>query len=230
MNRLFLKEYGSWSVMVISYLTGLFIHRGSFDVTAISVFLALALFINSKQAFTLWYRQKERMYLWGFVAQSLVASMVLLLIFGESILRLLPFCSVPLLYMVFFVYRGEHSLLTELLGFATLSLAALLGAFVATVEVDYRLYIATFTFFAAGVFKVRVQLRKGLKERVGMLIYAVVAILVYNIIGVSLFILLPIIDNAVHAITLYKTRLKVTGWIELSKSVLFMLLVLYLYR
>ena len=47
----FLKEYGSWSVLIVAYLTGLAVSRG-FDLEAVPLFIALGLLINSKQAFT----------------------------------------------------------------------------------------------------------------------------------------------------------------------------------
>jgi len=47
----FLKEYGSWSVLIIACLIGIGVSHG-FTWLVFPLFLALSLLINSKQAFT----------------------------------------------------------------------------------------------------------------------------------------------------------------------------------
>jgi hypothetical protein len=42
-------------------------------------------------------------------------------------------------------------------------------------------------------------------------------------------ILLPLLDNLIVAATLYKVRLQTTGWIEVAKSVLFLVLFISYY-
>jgi hypothetical protein len=46
-----LKEYGSWSVLAVAFLTGLGVSR-AFPWQAVPVFVALGLLVNSKQAYT----------------------------------------------------------------------------------------------------------------------------------------------------------------------------------
>jgi hypothetical membrane protein len=38
-------------------------------------------------------------------------------------------------------------------------------------------------------------------------------------------ILLPLIDNAIFSITLYKVKLKATGWLEVIKGMAFLVLI-----
>ncbi|MEK6691958.1 MAG: hypothetical protein AABY44_00835, partial [Nitrospirota bacterium] len=66
MKKYMLKEYGSWSVMLISALTGLFISNGS-HIKGISAILALSLFTNSKLVLTSWRREEyHKKYLLAF--------------------------------------------------------------------------------------------------------------------------------------------------------------------
>ena len=53
-----LKEYGSWSVLIIAYLIGIGVSR-AFAWPILPLFLALALLINSKQSFMKWIRKVE---------------------------------------------------------------------------------------------------------------------------------------------------------------------------
>jgi len=52
-----LKEYGSWSVLIIAYLIGLLVSR-EFKWEAIPIFASLALLINSKQAYMKWVQNQ----------------------------------------------------------------------------------------------------------------------------------------------------------------------------
>jgi len=45
------------AVMTLSYLTGLIV-SGRVTAPAVAVFIAIALYINSKQAFVLWMRRR----------------------------------------------------------------------------------------------------------------------------------------------------------------------------
>jgi hypothetical protein len=219
----FLKEYGSWSVLVIAFLTGLTASRG-FAWQTVPVFLALSLLINSKQALTKWVREKESRPALIFLGQLVVATVILIVLFGGNIPQLLPLLVFPAAYLLMSRFAGEHHILTEVLGFALISLAAVLAKFTVTGGVDVRLFVAVAFYFTAGVFKVKTLLLKKTRDRVLTVLYVVLAAFVYRGFHVSLIILLPLIDNLVAAALLYKVKLKTTGWIEVAKSILFLIL------
>ena len=219
----FLKEYGSWSVLIIAFLTGLVASRG-FTWQTVPVFLALCLLINSKQALTKWMREKGSRPALIFLGQLVVATAILIAVFGEDVPQLMPLLVFPAAYLLMSGFAGEHFILTEVLGFALISLAAVLAKFAVTGGVDVRLFVAVALYFTAGVFKVKTLLLKKTRDRVLAVLYVVFAALVYRGFHVSLIILLPLIDNIVAAATLYKVKLRTTGWIEVSKSVLFLIL------
>lgn len=228
-NGYILKEYGSWSVLIVACATGLVVSRG-FDWKAFPLLLALGLLINSKQAFTYWSRRKgDTKSLIVLLGQVIGAAVIMLAIFGSDIPRLLPLLIFPAAYLAMNKVAGEHFLLTEILGFTLISLAAVLAKFLVTGGIDVRLFVAVALYFTAGVFKVKALLRKQPQDRVLTALYSVLAAFLYRGFHIPLIILLPLIDNLVVAATLYKVKLQTTGWIEVGKSLLFLALMTVFY-
>jgi hypothetical protein len=225
----FLKEYGSWSVLIISYLAGLGVSR-SFSWAVMPLFFALCFLINSKQAFTKWSRRSEgSTALAIFLGQTAAASVILLAVFGTNVTMLLPLFSFPAAYLISVKLAGEHAVTTELLGFSLLSLAAVLAKYLLTGGLDVRLFLGVVFYFAAGVFKIKALLLKKTSYRILAVLFVFVSLYVYRRMYIPAIILLPLIDNLVAAATLYKVRLKTTGWIELAKSLAFLVLFLHYY-
>ncbi len=224
----FLKEYGSWSVLITAYLIGLIVSR-VFSWLVIPLFVALALFINSKQAFTRWVRGRGKGALFVFLGQLAAASAILILIFGSDVPRLLPLLVFPAAYLILNRLAGEHFILTEVLGFALISLAAVLAKFAITNGIDVRLFVGVALYFTAGVFKVKTLLLKKTGDRVLTLLYVLFTIIVYRGFHIPFIILLPLVDNVVAAVTLYRVKLQTTGWIEVAKSILFLVLMSLFY-
>lgn len=227
--RYLLKEYGSWSVMILSFLIGILI-SWTFNLSSFLSLLSVSMFINSKQAFTVWIRQKKPNAVYIFLGQVIIGSLFIILVFSSETLRLIPFAIIPLSYVTSLYLLGEHAVLTELLGFATLTMAAPLARFSASGLIDIPLYVATAIFFMAGVLKVRIQLRKRLIDRFIMISYIVISIIVYSLIKIPVILLLPLMDNLIFALTLYRVRLATTGWIEVAKSVTFVVLSIFFYQ
>ncbi len=224
-----LKEYGSWSVLIVAYLIGIGVCK-AFTWTAIPLFLALGLLINSKQAYTKWSRRTEdRKSLIIFVGHIAAATMVLLAVFGSDIPMLLPLLIFPLAYLLMNKFAGEHFILTEALGFTLLSLSAVLAKFLLTGGVDVRLFVGTALYFTAGVFKVKAVLLKKMKDRILAVLYVVFAALVYQRMHIPIIILLPLVDNLIVSVSPYKVKLQTTGWIEVGKSLIFLSLFISYY-
>jgi hypothetical protein len=223
-----LKEYGSWNVLTVAYLIGLGVSR-EFPWQAIPLYLSLGLLINSKQAYTKWVRKTEdRTPLVIFLSQVAVAAIILVALFGESIPLLLPLLIFPAVYLLMNRFAGEHFVVTELLGFALLSLAAVLAKFLVVEGVDVRLFVATALYFTAGVFKVKAVLLKKTRDRILTVLYVLFGLYAYHRFHIDALVLLPLLENIVMAVTLYKVRLQTTGWIEVAKSLIFLgLMVIY---
>jgi hypothetical protein len=225
----FLKEYGAWSVLITVFLIGAGASR-AFSWTLIPLFLALGLLINSKQALTKWIRRTEdRTSLVIFLGQIVVAAAILLAIFSTDIPRLMTLLIFPVAYLLMNKFAGEHFILTEVLGFALLSLAAVLVKFLLTDSVDIRLFLGVALYFTANVFKVKTMLLRNMQHRVMTVLYAIFAVFVYWRINIPIIVLLPLADNLIAAATLYKVKLQTVGWMEVAKSLLFLVLFSYYY-
>jgi len=218
----FLKEYGSWSVLFVSFLAGLIVSR-AFPWQAVPLFFALGLLINSKQAFMKWTRKREDSFaLLVFLGQVIVAAGIMIALFRGDIPILLPLLLFPAAYLASNRLAGEHHVVTEILGFTLISLAAVLAKFLVIGGVDVRLFVATAFYFSAGVFKVKALVLKKTKDRILTVLWLVFSVFAYRGFHISLLILLPLVDNLLAAITLYKVRLKTIGWTEVAKSLVFL--------
>jgi hypothetical protein len=225
----FLKEYGAWSVLITVSLIGVGVSR-AFSLTLVPLFLALGLLINSKQALTKWVRRTEdRTSLVIFLGQIFIATAILLAVFGSDIPKLLPLLLVPAAYLLMNKIAGEHFILTEVLGFALLSLAAVLVKFLLTHSLDIALFLGVALYFTANVFKVKTMLLRKMRYRVLTVLYAVFAVFVYWRINIPIIVLLPLADNVIAAATLYKVKLQTIGWMEVAKSLLFLGLFIWFY-
>jgi len=217
--------------MSISFLTGV-LAAGAFALVTVPAFAALCLFINAKQAFTLWMRStgpEAWTHLNVFIGEIITAGLLLLIVMADELISFFPYAMIPLAYLALFRFAGEHDLLTEIAGFFLLCLSALIGKFAAVGEIDSRLYLAVAIFFTSGVFKVRIQFRKKLFYRLLMAVYVAFAVLLYRTASLPVVALLPLADNLVFAATIYKIKVRTTGWIEVSKGVLFMVLMAMYY-
>lgn len=212
--------------MTLSYLTGLVV-SGRVTPGSVAVFMAIAFYINSKQAFVLWMRRRSEnpsRSLAAFVVQVLAATMLLLPVLGKGLTLLMPYALVPSVYLLCLKFFGEHSIITEISGFVLLSLSALVAKLTATGVIDPVLFTAVAVFFTAGVFRVKVQFAKGMLQRILMVIYVGFAVSAYGLMHTPVLALLPLIDNLVFSITLYRLKLRVTGWLEVLKGVAFLFL------
>lgn len=211
----------------MSYLAGLSA-AGQFSSGAIMVFMAIVLYVNSKQALTHWLKREgrdSRNSLGVFVLQAVCATLLTLGVVWHSLTAVLPFLAIPAAYLLFSRMKGEHFILTEVTGFFLLAVAAPLAELAASGHIDLNLYIGVAVFFTAGVFKVRVQLTKSQGYRILMVVYLVFAALVYQLLALPLVALLPLADNLVFTAILYKVKLRTAGRLELAKGVLFVILI-----
>jgi hypothetical protein len=239
------KEYGSWAVFGSSSLAALFAglmtspwNTGrEFSVVTVMTVLGLTFLINAKVPFSSLIRarafiesgesgagDRNRKNLYWFLF-FLICGLVLLI----------PFLMVGYIYFIGFtvmvisysllMYKGkEHHLLTEINGFALLTLSAPIIYFTVTGYVSMRLYIAVLVFFVAGVLKVRVRLKKTTAFRIAMVCYCAVSAGIFHLLDISLILLVPLIENIVSAVWPRDVKLKRVGDTELAKGIVFIVL------
>ncbi len=231
----FVKEWGSWVVFGASCLAGFIAGmlmkpweygREFAAQTALTV-AGLSFLINSKNPLNLALRSKgsKREYMCWFLF-FIVGGLVLLYPFlTEGITGFYMFSVLIASYAALLFLGKEHSLVTELNGFALLTLSAPVVYFSVTGQVLLKLYAVVLIYFVAGVLKVRVRVKKSFTYRAVMVLYCAGAVTAYHLMNVSSVLALPMIENIVSSVWLRDEKLRTTGNIELIKSIVFIVLI-----
>jgi hypothetical protein len=68
-----------------------------------------------------------------------------------------------------------------------------------------------------------------MRYRIMMVAYATGSTVLYITFGLPLLLLVPLIDNVLFALTLYRAGLSTTGWLEVSKGLVFLGLLAFSY-
>ncbi len=227
------KEWGSWIVFSSSCLAGLiaglltqpWLKRDFTPITVLTI-LGLTFLINSKNPLSLALRVKEKKeHIMWFLSFMLTGTALLLPFLIEGVKTFLPFVVLILSYVVLLSIGEEHHIMSELNGFALLTIAAPIVYFTVTGDMSWKIYFAVTIYFAAGVFKVKLRLKKTFFFRCIMILYCIIAALFFYIMKISLLLLIPLSENILAAIWLRDERLRTTGNIEFIKSVLFILFI-----
>lgn len=227
------KEWGSWIVFLSSCFAALIAASTQIAENKVinlprilSTALALAFLINSKNPLSSLLRvksgSKEHLLWFIFFVAAGMAMLSPLIVEGMK-----PFLlfSIPVMSYVILLSLGkEHSLITELNGFALLTLTAPVVYLAATGKLSLDLYIAVMLFFGAGVFKVRVRLKKSAFYRWMMVFYIAISIAIYYALGIPVILLLPLLENLLHVIHMREETLRATGYIEMTKGIAFLVL------
>ena len=233
------KEWGSWVVFSSSCLAGLITGlstrpwlagRDFANVTVLTI-IGLVFLINSKNplASALRSRGKKRHVRW-FLFFALTGLALLIPFLTEGIKAFQFFGLLAVTYVVLLSFGKEHHLASELNGFALLTISAPVVYFAVTGEMSWKLYIAVTVFFSAGVFKVRLRLRKTPLFRLVMVLYCVTSAVLFYYINISLLILAPLLENIAAALWLKEEKLSKTGYTELAKGVLFIVFTGFFWR
>jgi len=234
------KEYGSWAVFIFSCAAGIVTGLSTrpwqtgreFSLEILLTILGLIFLINSKNSFTSLLRakqQKKESLLW-FIFFSLGGLILLAPFLAEGIKKFLFFSLLILSYMVLLLRGKEHYLIAELNGFALLTLSAPISYFVITGDMSFKLYLCVFIFFAAGVFKVKARMKKNLIYRFIMIFYCAVSLAIFYYLNISVFVLLPLIENIVSVIWMREEKLRTTGNTELLKGIIFTVLLAFFWQ
>jgi hypothetical protein len=229
------KEYGSWAVFIFSCSAGIttgFLTRPwqsgrDVSLSTLLTVLGLTLLINAKNPLTSAVRAKGKRtedLLW--FALFIVTGLAFLVPFlSEGLTKIIIFLPLVVSYVILLSRGKEHSLLTELNGFSLLTLSAPILYFVISGELSLRLYGAVFIFFAAGVFKVRAQLKRTATFRWAMVFYCLGSLIAFSrLLHIPALVLLPLVENIISVVKMREEKLSTTGNIELIKGLIFTVL------
>ncbi len=229
------KEWGSWAVFISScsagLITGLLTHpwqtERDFSVQTFMSILGLSFLINSKNplASTLRAKKNKKEHVLWFLFFSLTGFLCLIPFLMEGLKMFSVFSLLVLSYILLLSRGKEHHLFTELNGFALLTVSAPIVYFVVTGEMSWRLYAAVLLFFGAGVFKVRVRLKKTFAYRLIMVFYCMSSVVSYYILDIPVILLMPLVENIMTALWMREEKLRTTGNTELIKAIIFIILI-----
>ncbi len=225
------KEHGAWFVFLFSSAAGIIAGlrqptaEQSYSYMVLAV-VGMALLINAKAPALSLIRSVSRRgentaWLAIFFFSGILCLMPFLV---RGLIPFIFFAPIILCYFLLAAFDKEHLIITELIGFSLLSAGAAVTYFIFAGELSLKLYAAVFVFFSAGVFKVRLRLKKTLLFRQIMVIYCIAAAGIYTLMGISALILLPLLENILFSFWLREEKLKVTGNTELVKGLVFLLL------
>lgn len=224
------KEHGAWFVLLFSCIAGVLAGRPvSWDGIILNIFLTsagLALLINSKAPIVslLRARRIDKAAL-AWTALFLTSGLLLLAPFiAKGLMYFVMFLPLVVIYLFFIAVKKEHLLIAELAGFSMLTMAAPIIYFMATGALSLKLYTAVLLFFCAGVFKVRMRIKKTFFFRGVMVAYCFFVLIIYYYFDIDLVLLIPLMENITNATWLRDERLKVTGNVELVKGIIFLTL------
>lgn len=230
----FVREWGSWAVFFSSIFAGLltglmtkpWLTDRNYSLKTVLTILGLTLLINSKNplASVLRTRGAKKEHVMWVLLFSLTGTALLLPFLIEGTRPFLIFSLLILSYVILLSLGREHHLVTELNGFALLTLSAPIIYFVITGDLSLRLYAAVLIFFAAGVFKVRARVKKTLAYRWLMIVYCAAAFTVYAFLNIAVILLIPLVENVISVLLMREEKLKTTGDTELIKGVVFIIL------
>ena len=228
------KEWGSWAVFSSSCLAGLitglktkpWLTDREFAAVTVLTISGLAFLINSKYplASALRSKGKKEHVLW-FLFFALTGFALLIPFLVEGIKTFQIFAVLIASYIILLSSGKEHHLATELNGFALLTISAPVVYFAVTGEMSWKLYLAVTAFFSAGVFKVRLRLRKTPLFRLVMVFYCIAAAVIFYYLDISVLLLLPFLENIMTSLWMREEKLRTTGNIELIKSVIFIIFI-----
>jgi hypothetical protein len=228
------KEHGAWFVFILSCAAGII--AGSLSAmqsTAgrphLKLVLAIAgmsLLINAKvPAVSLIRSGSRRVEDAAWLGLFIFSGILLLLPFlADGFLPFALFVPLVIAYFILIAIDKEHLIVTEIIGFSLLTAGGAVTYFILTGVLSIKLYAAVLIFFCAGVFKVRLRLKKTFFYRQVMVIYCIAAAGIYVLMGLSPLILLPLLENVLFSVWPRDEKLKVTGNTELVKGLVFLLL------
>jgi len=228
------KEWGSWVVFGASCLTAVAAASSTQPLKAesggagavLATIAGLFFLINTKPSLLSAVRAKgpRGTHLTWFILFAAAGLLLLVPFLRTGISRFAPFLILPAAYLVLVWNGWEHRVYTELTGFALLTAASPVVYFVMTGVVSMKLYIAVLLYFAAGVLKVRVRMKKTPFYRILMVVYCAAVLYMYTFLHINVVLLVPLSENIISAVWMREEKLKTTGNIELAKSILFVFL------
>lgn len=248
----FTREHGAYGMAITSFIIGAGV-GGSFDLWTITTLLGIVLFIMAKFPLSILLQgrdidrgTKKKFIFWAFV--FIHTGFLLFIPFLKILaLKLIIFIFLFVLfhitiYFLFVIMRKERSIIAEVSGISTICLSGLLGYFSSGGE-DIRdaslVWFIPLIYYTASIFKVRSLIQKDGREffrRINFLYpifcsIIVIGLALMNLVQLSVLLcLIPLVENIIVNFRKEKVDIRKAGWIEVAKSAIFGLILIFTLR
>lgn len=237
----FPREYGSWGILITSCIIGIALQHGPVTTVTLSALAGIALLFMTKAPIAAYLRKRNRS---GLAMIALYAGGGLLCLFPVlSVLHpeiLLIVSMVPVLTVAVYALSAylhkERAVVVEFFAMATLTLPVLFFYLAEQHAADVlmpALWLLSFLYFSASIFKVKMLIFRTRRYRVANGVYLITiagllaALLFFRVVprGAG-FAFLPLIENAAGIVQKNSGRrnLKRIGILELVKGCVFALI------
>lgn len=246
------REHGAYGMAITCFIIGAAI-GGNWKLWTFTTLIALILFIMAKfplqillQGRKIDIATRKQFIFWSFVFLHTGFLLTLPLLKVLS-LQLLFFTGLIagfhiLLYFLFVLMKKERTILAEVAGISSICISGILGYFSSgggEIRSAILIWVIPLLYYTASIFKVRsLILREGKEFFKGLNLYypifcsiIILILAVMNLIQYSVLLcLLPLLENIIVNFKDERVDIRKAGWIEVAKSAIFGLILIFTLR
>lgn len=248
----FTREHGAYGMAITSFVIGSAI-GGRFNIYTLSTIAGIILLIMAKYPVQMLFQRrsidiqfKRKFAFWGFIFTH-GGFLLLLPLFrnlsGQAVLLIIiPGMLHAIFYFIAMLFKKERTLFAEVLGISALSLSGVFGYYSSggsEVQLPIFIWLLPILYYTASIFKVRSLLQKEERDFYRRLsfVYPILCVIIVsgfamiNLIQFSVLLsLLPLAENLLVQFRSGKIDIRRTGWIEVVKSAVFGIILIFTLR
>jgi hypothetical protein len=248
----FTREHGAYGMAITTFVIGAGI-GGNLKLWTLTTLLALILFIMAKFPLSILLQgrnidraMKKQFVFWAFVFIHTGFLLALPLLKNLQSNKLFFAVTIVLahiiLYFLFVLVRKERTVLAEVAGISAICISGILG-YLSSGGEDIKsavlIWIIPLLYYTASIFKVRSLILKEEREffkRINLLypLFCSIIVLfmaVMNFVQYSVLLcLLPLVENILVNFKKERVDIRRTGWIEVAKSAIFGIILIFTLR
>lgn len=248
----FTREHGAYGMAITCFIIGAGI-GGNLKLWTFTTLIALILFIMAKFPLSILLQRRnidkttrKQFIFWTFifVHTGFLLSLPLLKVLSG---KLLIFTGLMvgfhlLFYLLFILINKERMILAEITGISTICTSGILG-YISSGGVDIKnailVWLIPLLYYTASIFKVRSlilkegkELFKGINLFYPVFCSIIVLLLAFmNLVQYSVLLcFIPLIENIIVNFKKDRVDIRKTGWIEVAKSAVFGLILIFTLR
>lgn len=248
----FTREHGAYGMAITSFVIGSAI-GGNVTLYSVLSLLSIIFLIMAKFPLSILLQGRDidkgtrmQFILWSllFLQTGFLLSLPLLKLFTVKLLVFTGLSGILhlLLYFLFIVCRKDRTIFAEVLGISTICLSGILGFFSSgggVIKDAVFIWFLPLLYYTASIFKVRSLIMKEGKEffkRINLLYPFFCGIMISGFVFMNfvqfsvLLCLVPLVENIIVNFKKERIDIRRTGWIEVTKSAVFGLILIFTLR